>query len=171
MVLKIDTSQPEGRTVYPSEAMEKSLNGLEEGSKIAVTRIKESKNGKGYAFFTDSFYCPTSEEHYEVMDFCWKNSKLGKTITAVFEDTDLLDNTAILLIIQQKLKSAVIISTESVGSRWEVDELGELVFIYGDEGQVFAAGKNAPLLEQSENSVLHSTEPESPNTNPPRKQR
>jgi hypothetical protein len=169
MVLKIDTSTPEGKTVYPSEAIEKAINGLKDGSKIAITRIKEAKKGTGYAFFTDSFYCEQNEEHYEVMDFCWKNSKLGKTIAAVFEETDLLDNTAILLIIQQKLKSAVILSMESPGSRWEVDELGELVFFYGDMVGVSIAPLDQASVDQSPSSASVLTESGSPNKPPKQK--
>lgn len=169
MVLKIDTSTPEGKTVYPSEVIEKSIAGLNDGAKVAITRIKASKGGTGFAFFTDSFYCEQNEEHYEVMDFCWKNSKLGKTISAVFEESDLLDNTAIMLVIQQKLKSAVIISMESVGSRWEVDELGELVFIYGDEGEVSTVPQEEVSPAVSQSSASLSMESASPSKPPKQK--
>jgi len=168
-VIKIDSSAPEGKTVYPSQVIADGIGGLQEGQDVLITKIKASKAGTGYAFFTDSFYCQESEDHFEVMDFCWKNSKLGKTITMIFDNPKLADGSSLVLRIQDRLKSAVVISQEMPGGYWEQDELGELNFTFREVGDSLTAQGGTVSAEMSQNSASHSQDSVSPGSQPPSK--
>lgn len=162
MVLKIQPEGKDPKTLFPSDVLSNSIYGFEVNDRVEIHRIKEAGSGKGYALFTKALYDP-DEQEYCIMDFLWLNSKTGKTITQIFADPKIADDTKICLIIQTDTKTAVITSEECKGSRWEQDEPGELNFIDGsDPINVLTTQLNEARKKKSSNSSSDSTESGSP---------
>ena len=162
--IKPDTGSVQ--TLFPSDILEQASD-YDDQSFVKVVRIKEAASGKGYAFFSEILSDPNIEDDFEVMDFCWKNSKLGKTVQAIFKDPKIADDTEIFLAIQIKAKSAVVKSEESKGSFWENDEPGELNFTENPNSVLegLQAKLGAPPTEPPV-SPLHSPAESSPETQP-----
>ena len=159
-------------SLFPSDLVAQSSVYTEDNS-VRVIRIREAASGKGYAFFSDVLEDPSIEGSFEVMDFCWKNSKLGKTVQSIFADPKVADDTEIFLSLQTKVNSAVVSSSESKGSYWENDEPGELNFMENHNAYLDGLTEDLQITsEQQPVSALPSEgksfpETLTPSENPP----